>query len=309
MKLYKNQFLGLDPEFTVYDKSAVVILPVPYEGGISYLPGTSDAPEAVIEASTQLELYDEVLRAEPYRMGISTVDPPVVQDDAESMVRSVYQTVVPMVNDGKFIVLLGGDHSVSSGCFQALHDRHSKLSVIQLDAHADLRGSYEGSRYSHACAMSRIREYTRDTLQMGIRSLSAEEADRVETEKIALHTMDDYRNGRLNVDAALDRLPDPVYLTVDVDVFDWSVIRSTGTPEPGGFTWDEGLNLIHRIFNRKSVVGFDVVELAHDDGDHNSPFAVAKLIYKMLGYKLLQFTLDRKMPWPSHPIGSIFNLF
>jgi len=309
MKLYRKQFLGLETEFTAYEKSAVAILPVPYEGGISYLPGVAGAPDAVLEASKQLELYDEVLQAEPYRMGISTISSPVVQDDAEAIIRSVHQTVVSLAEDGKFIALLGGDHSITSGCFQALHECHSGLSAIQLDAHADLRDLYEGSRYSHACAMSRIRDFSQNTLQLGIRSLSLEEAERVESEGIVLYTMDDYRKGLLDMDAAFDRLPDPVYVTVDVDVFDWSVMRSTGTPEPGGFMWDEGLHLIYRIFKRKNVVGFDVVELAYHHDDHNSPFAVAKLIYKMLGFKLLHFTSEREMPWPSNPIGSIFELF
>ena len=309
MKLYRKQFLDLDTKFTAYDKSAVAILPVPYEGGISYLPGAAGAPDAVLDASTQLELYDETLQTEPYRMGISTVSSPVVQDDAEAMIRSVYQSVVRLSDDGKFIALLGGDHSITSGCFNALYERYSELSAIQLDAHADLRDSYEGSRYSHACIMSRIREFSRDTLQLGIRSLSLEEAERVEDEKISLYTMDDYRKGQMDIDAALDCLPNPVYVTVDVDVFDWSEVRSTGTPEPGGFTWDEGLNLVYLIFTKKNVVGFDIVELAHNNDNNNSPFAVAKLIYKMLGFQLYHFTSEREMPWSSHPIGPIFKLF
>lgn len=306
MRPHHQQFLGLDPEYTSYEEAAVCIFPVPYEGGISYLPGTAKAPDAVLEASKNLELYDEVLKAEPYRMGIATIHPPEIPDGAEKVLEMVYRTTGSLMEAGKFVVLLGGDHSISSGCVRALYERYPSLSVVQLDAHADLRNLYDGSRFSHACTMARIREICTSTLQLGIRSLSREEAERIETEGINLCTMDDYRQGKFDVGTALDRLSDHVYVTVDVDVFDWSVIRSTGTPEPGGFSWDEGLSLLHQIFSLKQVVGFDVVELSYNEHDYNSPFAAAKLIYKMLGFKLLKFISDRRLAWPSFPNGLIF---
>jgi agmatinase len=202
--------------------------------------------------------------------------------------------------------MLGGDHSLSIGCIQALHTRTDQLSVIQLDAHSDLRDTYEGSRYSHACVMSRIRELTGDTLQIGIRSMSLEEAHKIEKENLAVCTMSAYRNEAFDIDGAIEALPDPVYVTIDVDVFDWSVIRSTGTPEPGGFLWDESLSLLQRIFTRKNVIGIDVVELSHDPHDRNSPFAVAKLIYKMLGFKLAAEVSRGRLTWPDIPRGNLF---
>jgi agmatinase len=180
---------------------------------------------------------------------------------------------------------VGGDHSISSGYCQALLERYRRISVIQLDAHADLRETYDNSPWSHACVMARIREMTRNTLQIGIRSVSLEEAKRVKHENITLCTMHEYRSGAFDLQAAMQHLPDPVFLTLDVDVFDWSVIASTGTPEPGGFLWDEGLDALRHIFSQKHVVGFDVVELAYQEYDRNSPFAVAKLIYKMLAFQ------------------------
>ena len=183
-------------------------------------------------------------------------------------------------------MLLGGDHSISPGFLRALCEEYGTLSVIQIDAHADLRDSYQGSKFSHACVMARIRELTPHTLQIGIRSMSFEEAQRVEREDLPVCTMSDFRRGKFDMDAALENLPDPVFITVDVDVFDWSVIMSTGTPEPGGFTWDEAMDLLKNIFAHKRVVGFDVVELSYSETDKNSAFAVAKLIYKMLGFKL-----------------------
>ncbi len=278
-------FLGREIDHPLVEAAAFVVVPFPYEGGVTYGTGTAQAPDAVLEASAFLELYDEVLDYEPYRAGIATLEQPDVPDDDEAMFSTVHTVTSSLLDNDKFVILLGGDHSITSGYYKALHDKHGPVSVIQLDAHADLRDSYEGSKLSHACTMSRIREYTQDTLQIGIRSMSVEEAERIKTERINLCTMHDYRSRKFNLDAALRNLPDPVFITCDVDVFDWSVIASTGTPEPGGLLWDEAMALLQKIFTLKNVVGFDVVELASNENDRNSPFAVAKLIYRMIGFK------------------------
>jgi agmatinase len=310
VKLYEKQFLGPDTKYTDMDSAAVAVLPVPFEGGVSYGKGAARGPDAVIDASHYLELYDEVLRIEPHRMGIVTVAPPELQPDLDpaEVARRVRQASLELIRMGKFVVLLGGDHSVSLGHVQALQEMTEKLSVIQLDAHADLRETYDGSAYSHACIMSRIREITRNTLQIGVRSMSAAEAERIQREQIAVCTMSDYRIGRSDTTVAIDRLPDPLYITVDVDVFDWSVIRSTGTPEPGGMLWDETLALLENIFRCKHVVGFDVVELARESGDRNSAFAVAKLIYKMLAFKLTSTVKSGLSEWPVEPRGPVFKI-
>jgi agmatinase len=290
--LYVKQFLGLEAECTSLEKARVVILPFPYEEGISYGTGAANAPDAVLEASYHLELYDEVLEAEPFRIGIATLAPPSIPKAPEKMIRTVYESTQLLLEQGKFVVLIGGDHSISSGYFKALQEQYAQVSVIQLDAHADLRETYDDSPWSHACVMARIREMTDNTLQIGIRSLSLEEAERVKQENIALYTMHEYRNGDCDLRTSIQILPDPVFLTLDVDVFDWSVIMSTGTPEPGGFHWDEGLSLLYQIFTQKHVVGFDVVELSYQEHDRNSPFAVAKLIYKMLGFQFAPSNSD-----------------
>ena len=286
MEQYPSQFLDLEPSLSSWEKAKVVIFPFPYEGGVSYGKGASKAPDAVINASRYLELYDEVLEFEPCRAGICTVMPPLVPSDHEDAVSKVYGTARSILEDEKYLVLLGGDHSISSGFFKALSERYKDLAVVQIDAHADLRDTYEGSPFSHACVMSRIRETTSYTLQIGIRSMSLEEAERVKRENLPLCTMHDYRRGCFDLEKALDSLPEKVFLTFDVDAFDWSVVSSTGTPEPGGFSWDEAIGLLQVIFSEKDVVGFDVVELSHSDIDRNSPFAVAKLIYKMIGFRL-----------------------
>jgi agmatinase len=306
MKLNAKQFLDLSAEFAEFKTASVAILPVPYEGGVTYGAGTAQGPDAVINASQHLELYDEILKAEPFRMGIATLMPLKSPSDLQGLHEAIYRCSKAVIKEGKFLVLLGGDHSISIGYFQALHEKHPLLSVIQLDAHADLRDKYRGNPFSHACVMSRIREVTPHTLQIGIRSMSWNEARRIERENLAVCTMTDYREGNFDIDAEISRLPDPVYVTVDVDVFDWSVIRSTGTPEPGGFLWDEALHLLQKIFRNKNVAGFDVVELSGNSNDRNSAFAVAKLIYKMLGFKLEAAVRQKTLELPDRPRGSLF---
>lgn len=284
MQLNDQSYLDLDPEFCQYDSARIVILPFPYEGGISSGGGTGEAPAAVIEASAQLEFYDEILKFEPFRVGIATLRPPDLSGmSPERMFDTLYDLCRKVLADGKFLVVVGGDHSISSAYCQALFERHPTLSVVQLDAHSDLRDSYLGSKLSHASVMARVREMTTSTLQVGMRAISIEEAEMIEREKIPVFTMTDYRKDPQAAVAVLDALTDPVFITLDVDAFDWSVIWSTGTPEPGGFTWDEMMVFLAAVFQHKKVVGFDVVELSASPFDRNSPHAVAKLIYRMIG--------------------------
>ncbi len=285
MNLSRKQFLGFDAGTTTFEHAAVAVIPFGYEGSVSYGRGTAKGPEAIIDASGYLELYDEILAVEPYKIGICTVAPPDIPETPEAMNQMVYETTHEILGQDKFVVSIGGDHSITSGYFRALKEKYGSLSAIQIDAHADLRQSYEGSKLSHACIMSRIREMASDTLQIGIRSMSVEEAQRIRAEEIAVCTMHEFRSGGFDLAGALQRVPDPVFITFDVDVFDWSVVRSTGTPEPGGLLWDETMSLLDQIFLSKNVVGFDVVELAFDEQDRNSAFAAAKLIYKMIGFR------------------------
>ena len=306
MELYSKQFLNPGDKYTDFQSAAVAILPVPYEGGISYGGGTAMGPDAVLEASYQLEFYDETLGCEPFRMGIATVMPPEVSNNSEKMQASIYDCARLLIRENKFVVMLGGDHSVTTGYYKALQEKFGQLSVIQLDAHADLRDTYQQDRLSHACVMARLKEFTKNILQIGIRSMSIEEAGIIEAEHLQVYTMADYRKPGFNIDTLIDNLPDPVYLTLDVDVFDWSVIRSTGTPEPGGFLWQEALDLLYKIFMKKNVVGFDVVEVAYNKHDQNSVFAVAKIIYKMLGFKLAYYLKKEITVWPEQPKGALF---
>lgn len=307
MKRKTDPFLNADPAYHDPETAAAVILPVPYEGGVSWGKGAAQGPESVIEASRELETYDETLGFETCRMGIATLPPPGDLSSAAAMIDSVAESMSPHLKAGRFPVLLGGDHSVSIGFFKALSEAYGRLSVIQLDAHADLRDAYMESPLSHACVMARIREQTEDTLQIGIRSMSLEEAQKIAGEGLEVCTMDRYRASTFDLAEAVERLPDPVFLTLDVDVLDWSVVRSTGTPEPGGFSWTEALELLRAIFFKRNIAAFDVVELAHDPADRNSAFAAAKLIYKMLGFKLASRVSKGLITWPDRPQGSILN--
>jgi agmatinase len=290
LKSHPVPFLGGPESAAELDDARAVILPFGYEGGVSYGKGAVAAPQAVLEASHYLEIYDEILDTEPNQIGIFTAAAPAIAEDPEQMVGQLQALVQALLGQEKFVVVIGGDHSVTNGYLRALSRQYTQFGVIQLDAHADLRDSYEGSPLSHACTMARALELTPHCLQIGIRSMSKAEARRIREEGLALYTMQDWRNGRLDLGVALDRLPSKVFLTLDVDVFDWSVISHTGTPEPGGCYWDEAMDLLTAIFAAKEVIGADVVELSHDaqSQDTKSAFAVAKLIYRMIGLRFYQ---------------------
>lgn len=285
MKAHATPFLAPPPEYCDFERARVAILPFPYEGGVSYGRGAAEAPQAVLEASQQVEFFDEVLCAEPFRIGIFTAAAPEIPARPEEMLALLTTLADELVTADKFTIVIGGDHSVTSGYVRSLAKRYPEFGVIQLDAHADLRESYQDNPLSHASVMARIREITPHTLQIGIRSMDLQEAKCVRDGRLTFCSMQQWRTGQFDLEGALAAMPPKVFITLDVDVFDWSVIASTGTPEPGGLGWYEMLDLLKTIFDAKEVIGCDVVELAHQPHDLNSPFAVAKLIYKMIGLK------------------------
>jgi len=285
MTPHDTPFLAPPEGYGGFDAARAVVVPFPYQGGVSYGLGTADAPQAVLEASQQVEFYDEELDGEPYKIGIATIAAPPIPDDARQMLALLERTTDELLDQGKFPLIVGGDHSISSAPMRSVFKKYSDMGVIQFDAHADLRETFDDSPLSHACVMARAREMTPYTLQLGIRSMDVEEARLIRREKLAVATMRHLRQGLFDLPAALTALPENVFVTVDVDVFDWNVIASTGTPEPGGMGWYEALDLLKTIFHTKNVVGCDVVELSYRPHDANSPYAVAKLIHKMIGYK------------------------
>ncbi len=288
-----HTFLGLDEEASAFEGARSVILPVPYESTTSYGGGTGGGPRAILEASRYIELYDQELDGEPWESGIATL--PQLEltgaGGAEAMgeLRGAYDRLLDISGD-RFVVLLGGEHSLSGPPIAAwaerLRERGERLSVLQIDAHTDLRPEYEGSEHSHAAVMYQIHERVESLVAVGIRALTGDEA-RLVRSRDHLHVFyaDDIHDSEDWIEDAVSRLGDHVYITFDVDGLDPTLVPSTGTPEPGGLQWYPVLKLLRRVFETKTVHAADIVELAPIPGLHAPDFLVAKLLYKMIGYR------------------------
>jgi agmatinase len=268
------------------------ILPVPFDLTASYVKGASRGPAAIIEASTHMELYDEELGCEPYKAGIETLSAIEPRDDPADMIAVVQGAAREVLSRGTIPVLLGGEHSVTLGMVRALMDQYSALSVLQLDAHADMRDSYESSPYNHACVARRISELC-PLVQAGVRSLSVEEAGFLKagraTGSAGAGIKTYYAAGIKGMGADLlarivEDLTQEVFITIDLDVFDPSIMPATGTPEPGGLGWYEVLGLLRAVASKRKVVGFDLVELCPQPGNVAPDFMAARLVYKMIAY-------------------------
>lgn len=268
----------------VYDylESGIVILPVPYDETSTWMKGADKGPDAILEASVNLEFYDVETSSEAHLTGINTIEPILEKETPEKLVNAVYHKTLSLLSDRKFPVVIGGNHTVSIGSIKAFSEYFDNLTVLQLDAHADLRQSYEGSGLNHACAMARAREFA-PIIQVGIRSMSAEELPFAERDRIFYsHELcyDKSLYGR-----ALDKLSGNVYITIDLDVFDPSIMPSTGTPEPGGPDYFELIHFLRDVINKKNVVGFDIVELCPSPTNRMPDFVAAKIIYQLLSYR------------------------
>jgi len=268
-----------------YETSRVAVLPVPFERTTTYGKGTSLGPAAIVRASQAMELWDEELRSEPFRQGIATLPPylPEAFDMGDAMAELAAEARRHL-SAGKFLVTLGGEHSLTQAPIAAAKDVCGEIGVVQFDAHADLRDEFEGTPYSHASVMRRVVDLGVPTLAVGIRSLSAPEARLVETSRLPVLWGHELASAAERFPAMLARLPERVYLTFDVDYFDPALVPATGTPEPGGGAWYPTLALLRRLFQEKTVVAMDLVELAPIGGQPASDFLAAKLIYKCLGY-------------------------
>lgn len=277
-------FLGLPEELSSYSKSKFVVLPVPYEQTTSFKGGTKDGPLAIINASRQVEFFDEELKKEFVQVGIHTL-PEMFPTTLgpEAMNQKIYQEAKKLLKDKKFVIMLGGEHSISYGCVQAYKEKYPPLSVLQLDAHADLRDSYQENKFSHASAMRRVWGLC-PVVGYGIRNISLAEYQWVQKKKIRIWWASELRSRLAAPYEVLDQLSQDVYITIDLDFFDPSLVPAVGTPEPGGFFWNETLDLLRTIVESKNVVGFDVVELSPVPNQVVSEFLAAKLIYKLIGY-------------------------
>jgi agmatinase len=286
-----RNFMGLDDEAAAFEHARAVILPVPYESTTSWGGGTARGPGAILDASRYVEVYDQELDAEPVRHGIHTLpDLDLTREGstpAMAELEEAYGAVLDAIGD-RFPVMLGGEHSLSAPAIRATAARRQgRLSVLQMDAHADLRDGYQGAPWSHASFAFRCLDVA-DFVQVGIRAVSPEEVEviRSRPEQITVVWADDMWDDDAWMDRALEALGPDVYLTFDVDYFDPSLVPATGTPEPGGGDWYRTLRFLRRVFEARNVVGMDVVELAPIPGMNAPDFLVAKLVYKLLGYRL-----------------------
>jgi agmatinase len=268
----------------IYDfgESRIIIVPVPYDETSTWMRGSDKGPDAILDASVNLEFYDIETLSEAHLAGINTLSPVLEKETPGKLVTAVYNTVISLLSQNKFPVIIGGNHTVSIGSIKAFSESFNNLTVLQLDAHADLRQTYEGSEFNHACAMARARELA-PVIQVGIRSLSAEELPYVERGRI-FYAHELYYNKSL-YKQALDKLTENVYITIDLDVFDPSLMPSTGTPEPGGPEYFELMHFMRDVIKRRNVVGFDIVELCPSSTNKAPDFIAAKIIYQLLSYR------------------------
>ena len=291
-----SEFLGLPPRLAARETAGAVVLPIPYEATTSYVKGTEGGPAAILAASSQVEFFDEMHRDEPCRRGIHTLPPLDCEGAPEDVIARIEDRLESLVSEGAFVLSLGGEHTITVGAAAGVARHTSDVSVVMIDAHADLRDRYEGSPLSHACVARRIAERV-PVVQVGVRSLSSEESAFIEGGGVTTIFASAIASERYRapgdaaraawIEAALDALrSDSVYLTFDLDGLDPSIMPAVGTPEPGGLLWYETLAFLEALFERKSVVAADVVELCPIPGAVASDFLAARLAYKIVGHAL-----------------------
>ncbi|MGB9712449.1 MAG: agmatinase [Dissulfurimicrobium sp.] len=284
-----DQFLGLSSSCPNRDQAKAILVPVPFDLTTCYKAGARDGPARIIEASPHMEFYDEETDSEAFRKGIFTATPIEPELPPENMVRKVREAVIPIVRSGQIPCVIGGDHSVSIGAIEAIYSELGRLNLVHFDAHTDLRDSYLGSRYSHACVMRRVWGLG-DIIQIGVRAVSREEMEFLKGQRhwptcrpIWANMVIEDREA--SIAETISRLKQqPTYVTIDLDCLDPSIMPAVGTPEPGGLSWSDITKFLKAIAASTMVVGFDVVELAPIPGYHAADFLAARLIYKFLSY-------------------------
>ncbi len=282
-----TQFLDPPPEFTDLGSSRIRVIPVPYDGTSTYRKGADKGPQALLDASGQVEWFDIQTGSEVHTRGIHTEAPVVCASTPEDLAPMVRERVAACLTNDRFPVVIGGEHSVSIGAIQAAagHARSGELSVLQIDAHGDTRESYLGSTHNHACVMARAREHASIT-QVGIRAIDKSEWDTMDRERVVwaheIAAARDPESERAWMDRTLSMLAPKVYITVDLDAFDPAFLPATGTPEPGGLDWRTVNALVRRVCREREVIAFDVVELCPHEAHHASDFLAAKLVHRML---------------------------
>lgn len=281
----KLNYGEFEEEFTMYENAAIAILPVPYDGTSTWLKGADKGPKAILEASVNMEFYDIETDSEVFTHGIATLAPVTEDSSPEAMAAEVERRVNALLEDKKFPVILGGEHSVSIGAFRAFAEHYEEFSILQLDAHSDMRPEYEGSTHNHACVMARGKEVA-TVAQVGIRSSAVEEKENIDPDRI-FYAHDIKESDSSWMYQVSQKLSDNVYVTIDLDVFDPAYMPSTGTPEPDGLAYRDIINLLKLINERHNIIGLDVVELCPNDMNKAPDFLASKLIYQILSMRFL----------------------
>lgn len=282
-------YAGIPQEYSKLEKAKVVLIPVPYDGTSTWQKGADKGPEAFLQASENMELYDIETDSEVYKEGVFLAESVTGNGSPKEMVKAVHETVKKYINKNKFVTIFGGEHSISIGTIRAFNECFDNLTVLHIDAHADLRPEYEGTKFNHACAVYEASQTT-NLIQVGIRSMDFIEKSVMDYDKTFFaHEMlvNEYW-----IENVIDLMTDNVFITFDLDALDPSIMPSTGTPEPGGLLWYETLDFLKQVFAEKNVVGFDIVELCPNEKNKSSDFLAAKLYYKMLSYKFFEYEED-----------------
>lgn len=286
-----KNYAGISDKYAKIDTAKIVLIPVPYDGTSTWQKGADKGPEAFLDASENMELYDIETDTEVYKQGVYLADAITENSSPEAMVDKVHEETKKYIKKNKFVTLFGGEHSISIGSIRAFEECFDNLSVLHIDAHADLRPEYEGTKCNHACAVYEASQKT-NLIQVGIRSMDSIEKSVMNEDKT--YFAHDMVNDEYWMDNVIDQLTDNVFITFDLDAFDPSILPSTGTPEPGGLFWYETLEFLKEVFKEKNVVGFDIVELCPNEVNKSSDFVAAKLYYKMLSYKFMDEDVEEE---------------
>lgn len=278
----KPVFAGIEGDHNNYENAKILLQSIPYDGTSTWGKGADRGFEAFLSAAEHMETYDIETDSEVYKKGVHIVDPVLTDSSPAAVFEDVFKNTRELLQTGKFLTFFGGEHSISIGVIKAFYEAHPDITILQIDAHADLRPEYEGSPYNHACAVHNASRNA-NLVQVGIRSMDSSEIPYLNREKC--YFAEDMYGTTGWMDDSLSKITDKVYITFDLDVLDPSIMPSTGTPEPGGMNWNTVIQYLRKVFEQKNVLAFDIVELAPIDGLNGPDFLVAKLYYKMLSYK------------------------
>lgn len=278
----KHIFAGIDGDHNKYENAKVLLQSIPYDGTSTWGKGADEGFEAFLDASENMEIYDIETDSEVYKQGVHIIDPILEDASPEAVFETVYKNTQQLLASHKFLTFFGGEHSISIGIIKAFYEAYPDITILQLDAHTDLRPEYHGSPYNHACAVYDASQHA-NLIQVGIRSMDSGELEYLDRDKC--YFAEEMFGHTDWMEDSISKMTDKVYITLDLDVFDPSIMPATGTPEPGGMQWNPMIQYLRKVFEQKNVLGFDIVELAPIEGLSAPQFLAAKLYYKMLSYK------------------------